>query len=167
MLFLLCILFILFSNVFDFARMQDELFANAWSRNNQLLKSDPLSQGSVILGAAHIARGTTSLTDMRRNVKKFVQFYLINKFYANIDYSIIVKGIIFMLYYPLKNSSRFQNKAKFTSWSKETMKIGLCSVPPFGHPASLLCLLNSTAMSSMLYDTVKQFDKLFSRKVRF
>lgn len=51
--------------------MQDELFTDAWSRSNQLLKADPLSPGSVILGAAHIARGTTSLTDMRRNIKKW------------------------------------------------------------------------------------------------
>lgn len=110
------------------SKMQDELFADAWSRNNQLIKADPLSPGSVILGAAHIARGSTSLTDMRRNIKKF------------------------------------QNKTKFTKWSKEAMKVGLCSVPPFGHPASLLCLLNSTAMSTVLETTVQQFDKLYSRK---
>lgn len=44
------------------------------------------------------------------------------------------------------------------------MKIGLCSVPPPGHSASLLCLLNSTAMGSMLHDTVNNFDKLYKRK---
>ncbi|XP_048505221.1 tubulin epsilon chain-like isoform X2 [Athalia rosae] len=109
-------------------KMQDELFIDAWSRSNQLLKADPFSPGSVILGAAHIARGTTSLTDMRRNIRKF------------------------------------QNKAKFTAWSKEAMKIGLCCVPPFGHTASLLCLLNSTAMSRMFETIVRQFDKLYSRK---
>ncbi|XP_046611174.1 tubulin epsilon chain-like isoform X1 [Neodiprion virginianus] len=109
-------------------KMQDQLFTDAWSRSNQLLKTDPLSPGSVILSAAHVVRGTTSLTDMRRNIKKF------------------------------------QSKARFTIWSKEAMKVGLCSVPPFGHPASLLCLLNSTAMSNMLEVIVQQFDKLYSRK---
>lgn len=61
---------------------------------------------------------------------------------------------------------RFQNKAKFTAWSKEAMKIGLCSIPPAGHPASLLCMINSTAMSSLFKDVIHQFDRLYNKKVK-
>ncbi|XP_074094470.1 tubulin epsilon chain [Cotesia typhae] len=64
----------------------------------------------------------------------------------------------------IRNIQRFQNKAKFTPWSKEVMKIGLCNVPPAGHPASLLCLLNSTSMRLMLKNVINQFDKLYQRK---
>lgn len=63
------------------------------------------------------------------------------------------------------DSLRFQSKAKFTKWSKEATKVGLCSVPPAGHTASLLCLLNSSSMSSMLKDVVDRFDRLYKKKV--
>lgn len=43
------------------------------------------------------------------------------------------------------------------------MKIGLCSVPPAGHPASLLCLLNSTTMRYKFKTIINQFDKLYKR----
>jgi len=52
-------------------RLQDELFINAWSRNNQLIKLDPLQPNSVILAASHIARGNTTLSDIKRNIKKY------------------------------------------------------------------------------------------------
>ncbi|XP_032674365.1 tubulin epsilon chain-like isoform X2 [Odontomachus brunneus] len=109
-------------------RLQDELFINAWSRNNQLIKLDPLQRTSVILAAAHIARGNTTLTDMKRNIE------------------------------------RFQSKAKFTSWSKDCMKIGLCSIPPAGHTSSLLCLLNSSTMSLLFKDIIQEFSKLYRKK---
>ncbi|XP_033213460.1 tubulin epsilon chain-like isoform X1 [Belonocnema kinseyi] len=109
-------------------KFQDELFTNAWSRNNQLIKVDPLQSESVVLGAAHILRGNASLTDIRKNIE------------------------------------RFQSKARFTDWSKEAMKVGLCSVPPAGHPASVLSLINSTSMSLMIKDVVHQFDKLYKKK---
>ncbi|XP_011304188.1 tubulin epsilon chain [Fopius arisanus] len=109
-------------------KLQDELFINAWSRSHQLIKVDPLQPKAVIIGAAHIARGSCSMDDMRRNIE------------------------------------RFQNKAKFTPWSRETMKIGLCSVPPAGHPASLLCLLNSSAMRFMFKILLTQFDKLYKKR---
>ncbi|XP_058804467.1 tubulin epsilon chain-like isoform X2 [Phymastichus coffea] len=109
-------------------KFQDELFTNAWSKNNQLIKVDPLQSNSIVIGAAHIYRGDSSLTDIRRNIE------------------------------------RFQNKAKFTTWSKEAMKIGLCSIPPAGHPASLLCMINSTAMSSVFKDIIHQFDRLYNKK---
>ncbi|XP_024945879.1 tubulin epsilon chain isoform X2 [Cephus cinctus] len=109
-------------------RTHDELFTSAWSRSNQLIKVDPLRPGSVIIGAAHIVRGNSSLTNIRRNIE------------------------------------RFQDKAKFTSWSRDVMKVGLCSVPPAGHSTSVMCLMNSTAVSSMLRDIVHQFDQLYRRK---
>jgi tubulin epsilon len=46
------------------------------------------------------------------------------------------------------------------------MKIGLCSVPPAGHPASLLCMMNSTAISCLFDDIIQQFDKLYKKKVK-
>lgn len=109
-------------------RFLDELFTTAWSRNNQMIKADPFQTDSVILGAAHIVRGDTALTDIRKNI------------------------------------SRFQSKVNFTEWSKEVMKVGLCSVPPAGHPVSLLSLINSTSMSSMLLEVIRQFDKLYKKK---
>ena len=45
------------------------------------------------------------------------------------------------------------------------MKIGLCSVPPAGHPASLLCMMNSTAMSYLFKDVIQQFDRLYKKRV--
>ncbi|XP_076249372.1 tubulin epsilon chain [Calliopsis andreniformis] len=109
-------------------KLQDELFTNVWSRCNQLIKVDPLQLDSVILSAAHIARGNYTLTDLKRNIE------------------------------------RFQNKVTFTKWSREAMKIGLCSIPSAGHPASLLCLLNSTAMSLLFKNITKQFTLLYRRK---
>ncbi|XP_063994953.1 tubulin epsilon chain-like [Diachasmimorpha longicaudata] len=63
-----------------------------------------------------------------------------------------------------RNIERLQNKGKFTPWSKETMKIGLCSVPSAGHPASLLCLINSSAMRFMFQSLISQFDKLYKKR---
>ncbi|KAJ8665318.1 hypothetical protein QAD02_006980 [Eretmocerus hayati] len=62
------------------------------------------------------------------------------------------------------NTTKFQIKARFTSWSKEAMKVGLCSVPPAGHPASLLCLVNSTAMANLFKDIIHQFNRLYKEK---
>ncbi|CAK9800323.1 Tubulin epsilon chain [Anthophora quadrimaculata] len=109
-------------------KLLDELFVNAWSRNNQLINVDPLQRNSLILSAAHIARGNCSMNDLKRNVE------------------------------------RFRRKVSFSEWSKEAMKIGLCSVPPPGHSSSLLCLLNSSSMSLLFENLVEQFSKLYRRK---
>ncbi|XP_015435999.1 PREDICTED: tubulin epsilon chain [Dufourea novaeangliae] len=109
-------------------KLQDELFTNLWLRSNRLIKIDPQQPGSVIFSGAHIARGNCSVTDLKRNIK------------------------------------RFQDKVNFTAWSKEAMKIGLCSIPPAGHSASVLCLLNSSAMSSLFTNIVEQFRTLYRRK---
>jgi len=46
------------------------------------------------------------------------------------------------------------------------MKIGLCSIPPAGHSSSLLCLLNSSAMSLLFKDVIQEFSKLYRKKVK-
>lgn len=46
------------------------------------------------------------------------------------------------------------------------MKIGLCSIPPAGHSSSLLCLLNSSAMSLLFKDVIQEFSKLYRKKVQ-
>lgn len=46
------------------------------------------------------------------------------------------------------------------------MKVGLCSVPPAGHSTSLLCLLNSSSMISLFENIIKQFTRLYKRKVK-
>lgn len=72
-----------------YLRLQDELFTNAWSRNNQLIKLDPLQPTSVILAAAHIARGSTTLSDMKRNIERYL-FFLFNIHVCVYDHLIIV-----------------------------------------------------------------------------
>lgn len=114
-----------------FIRLLDELFSNAWSRNNQLIKIDPLQPGSKILSGAHIARGNCFISDLKRNIE------------------------------------RFQRKSTCTEWSREAMKIGLCSVPPAGHSTSLLCLLNSSSMHLLFKNVIRQFVTLYKRKVLF
>ncbi|XP_050491479.1 tubulin epsilon chain-like isoform X2 [Bombus huntii] len=52
-------------------KLIDEIFTNAWSRNNQLIKIDPLRSGSMILSAAHIARGNCPVNDLKRNIERF------------------------------------------------------------------------------------------------
>ncbi|XP_068984403.1 tubulin epsilon chain-like isoform X3 [Bombus flavifrons] len=52
-------------------KLIDEIFTNAWSRNNQLIKIDPLQSGSMILSAAHIARGNCPVNDLKRNIERF------------------------------------------------------------------------------------------------
>lgn len=58
--------------MFNVIRLQDELFTNVWSRCNQLIKVDPLQLDSVILSAAHIARGNCSITDLKRNIERYI-----------------------------------------------------------------------------------------------
>ncbi|XP_003695347.2 tubulin epsilon chain isoform X1 [Apis florea] len=109
-------------------KLIDEIFINAWSRNNQSIKLDPLQTGSMILSAAHIARGNCSVNDLKRNIEKF------------------------------------RKKVTFAEWGTEAMKVGLCSVPPAGHSTSLLCLLNSSSMTSLFENIIKQFTRLYKRK---
>lgn len=60
---------------------------------------------------------------------------------------------------------QIQKLARFTQWSKNAIKIGLCGVPPVGHDSSMLSLFNSSAMSSLFTEVKQQFSKLYNRKV--
>nr|XP_033333191.1 tubulin epsilon chain-like isoform X2 [Megalopta genalis] len=142
------------------AKLQDELFMSAWSRSNRLIKIDPMQPSSMILSSAHIARGNCSMTDLKRNIERCTnrRICFSNEIFE--PYNVI--EMIETCY-----SCRFQGKMKFTTWSREAMKIGLCSVPPAGHSASVLCLLNCSAMSSLFKNIVEQFNTLYRRKVRY
>jgi len=68
-------------NINSCLRLQDEVFTNAWSRNNQLIRLDPLQSTSVVLAAAHIARGNTTLTDIKRNIERYlIYFTFLNRY---------------------------------------------------------------------------------------
>jgi len=76
-------------------RLQDEVFTNAWSRNNQLIRLDPLQSTSVVLAAAHIARGNTTLTDIKRNIERYFTF--LNRYIAVFNnYFISIMIILFL-----------------------------------------------------------------------
>lgn len=60
---------------------------------------------------------------------------------------------------------QIQKRARFTQWSKNAIKIGLCGVPPVGHDSSMLSLFNSSAMSSLFTEVKQQFSKLYNKKV--
>lgn len=60
---------------------------------------------------------------------------------------------------------RLQTKGHFTSWSKKSVKIGLCNVPPTEHNAAMLTLFNTTAMSTLFSHIYELFEKLYSKKV--
>ncbi|KAJ9598586.1 hypothetical protein L9F63_010715 [Diploptera punctata] len=65
----------------------------------------------------------------------------------------------------LRNTDRFRNKVKFAPWScNNSIKIGLCSVPPPGLTASVLSLVNTSNMSSLFKDVAQKFNKLYKRK---
>ncbi|GLV41124.1 beta-Tubulin at 97EF [Carabus blaptoides fortunei] len=59
---------------------------------------------------------------------------------------------------------QIQNRARFTPWSKNAIKIGLCGVPPVGHDSSMLTLFNSSAMCSLFTEVQQQFTRLYNKK---
>ncbi|KAJ9575173.1 hypothetical protein L9F63_025876, partial [Diploptera punctata] len=61
----------------------------------------------------------------------------------------------------LRNTDRFRNKVKFAPWScNNSIKIGLCSVPPPGLTASVLSLVNTSNMSSLFKDLIRSLHLL-------
>lgn len=60
---------------------------------------------------------------------------------------------------------KLQHKLKFARWSPKMVKVGLCDVPPPGHPLAMLYLQNSTAMSLLYSNILENFNKLHKRKV--
>lgn len=59
----------LFNALFS-RQIKNEIFVSASSRNNQLLKIDPLGADSVLLGSLLIGRGDYSVSDMRDYVER-------------------------------------------------------------------------------------------------
>ncbi|KAJ1527961.1 hypothetical protein ONE63_007894 [Megalurothrips usitatus] len=62
------------------------------------------------------------------------------------------------------NVSRLQARGRFTPWNQDAIKVGLCSVPPNGHPAAHLSLLNSTSLGGFFSHIGGQFDRMYRRK---
>ncbi|CAI9740048.1 tubulin epsilon chain-like [Octopus vulgaris] len=63
-----------------------------------------------------------------------------------------------------RNIERLKSKLQFISWNKEGWKTGLCSVPPVGHPYSLLTLANNTCIQQTFGDLRDRYMKLYRRK---
>ncbi|XP_050304010.1 tubulin epsilon chain-like isoform X2 [Anthonomus grandis grandis] len=59
---------------------------------------------------------------------------------------------------------KIQAKAKFTPWSKKSMKLALCNVAPNGQKAALFSLFNTTALSGLFVHLKGHFDSLFRKK---
>lgn len=59
---------------------------------------------------------------------------------------------------------RLQAKARFTDWSRKSVKIGLCATPPSGHSSAMLTLFNTTAMSDLFVNIDSQFMKLYRKR---
>ena len=104
----------------------EQMFSDAFKKDNQLLQCDPKS--SVYLACALMLRGRVQISDIRRNIEK------------------------------LKPS------LDFISWNQDGWKTGLCSVPPFGQPYSLLCLANNTCIKDTFITIDKRFQLLYKRK---
>ena len=65
----------------------------------------------------------------------------------------------------IKAHFRLKPSLNFIHWNQEGWKTGLCSVPPVGHPYSLLTLANNTCVRHSFTDLRDRFSKLFKRKV--
>ncbi len=61
--------------------------------------------------------------------------------------------------------SRLKPNLHFIHWNQEGWKTGLCSVPPVGHPYSLLTLANNTCVRHSFKDLRDRFTRLYKRKV--
>lgn len=60
-----------------------------------------------------------------------------------------------------------QTKGHFTPWSLKSIKTGLCGVPPMGYNTSMMCLFNTTAMSTLFSHILTVYKKLYKKKVYF
>lgn len=104
----------------------EQMFSDAFKRENQLLQCDPKS--SLYLACALILRGRVQVSDIRRNIEKL------------------------------------KPQLNFINWNQEGWKTGLCSVPAFGQPYSLLCLANNTCIKDTFVTIRDRFQLLFKRK---
>ena len=63
-----------------------------------------------------------------------------------------------------RNIERLKPSLHFIHWNQEGWKTGLCSVPPVGHPYSLLALANNTCIRHTFQDLKDRFMKLYKRR---
>ncbi|RDD38371.1 Tubulin epsilon chain [Trichoplax sp. H2] len=63
-----------------------------------------------------------------------------------------------------RNIKRIRPSLNFIHWNEDGWKTGLCSVPPVGHPYSLLTLSNNTCIKDTFSDIQHRFVKLYKRK---
>ena len=63
-----------------------------------------------------------------------------------------------------RNIERLKPSLNFISWNQEGWKTGLCSVPPFGQPYSLLGLANNTCIKETFGTIRDRFMRLYKRK---
>ncbi|KAI0229199.1 Tubulin epsilon chain [Lamellibrachia satsuma] len=63
-----------------------------------------------------------------------------------------------------RNIERLRPKLCFIPWNQDGWKTGLCSIPPVGHPYSLLTLANNTCLRHNFADLRDRCVKLYKRK---
>lgn len=63
-----------------------------------------------------------------------------------------------------RNIDRLKPSLNFIYWNQEGWKTGLCSVPPVGHPYSLLTIANNSCVRHTFQDLRDRFMKLYKRK---
>ncbi|XP_023230208.1 tubulin epsilon chain-like [Centruroides sculpturatus] len=63
-----------------------------------------------------------------------------------------------------RNIDRLENGLVFVPWNNDRWKTGLCSVPPVGHPYSLLTLSNNTCINSSFINVKKRFMQMYRKK---
>ncbi|KAF5299262.1 hypothetical protein FQA39_LY02435 [Lamprigera yunnana] len=83
-------------------QMRDQIFRNSYNRNYQLLKIDPLSRKSVLLGICLIGRGDFSVSDMRNYVNHLQTKGFDNEFFEECQNTILTN---IALYNKLNSSS--------------------------------------------------------------
>ena len=109
------------------------MFTDAFSADSQLLSIDP--KQSTFLASSVIARGPLFLSDIRRNIDRY----------------------IFCL-------DRIRKQLTFVPWNSDGWKTGLCDLPPLGQSHSILCMSNNTAVWRVLHRLEERFSKLYKRK---
>jgi len=62
------------------------------------------------------------------------------------------------------NIAKIRKQLKMLPYNEDAFKIGLCTVPPRGLPYSVLGLANSCAAQHMFSQTLRDFNRLYSRK---
>lgn len=59
---------------------------------------------------------------------------------------------------------KIQAKAKFTSWSKKAVKIGLCDVASYNSSLSMFSMFNTTSINYLFKHMERQFSLLYQKR---